>query len=442
MTQTTTPPFVSGAKPILGHALEFQNNRPALLERGYKEHGDVFAIKLANQKTAVLVGPELHKIFYLETDKKLGIDKPYRFLKPLFGEVLFIASHETYVKQKPFITQAFRHEKMAHYLTVMQEQIQKWLDGLGNEGELELTAAFGHLTQQVAGYAFMGDDFQEQVGDEFWELYAVLGESIDLLLPPNLPLPKFIRRDKAKARMLAILRPILEERRANPEQYDDFLQDFVNQQYKDGRSIEDETLLGLMLGLMFAGHETTAGQAAWTIIQLLQTPDYLQLVQDEIDSTLTPNQPISPRDMRDLKHISWAVKETERTRPSAELNMRTVEEPLDVGGYHIPAGWLAQTSAGLAHQLPDLWENPDRFDPLRYAPGREEHKQHRFALIGFGGGVHKCTGMNFANNEMLLITAMFLQQFELELLTPNPTILRGAGANKPSETYIRYRRRQ
>jgi sterol 14-demethylase len=288
----------------------------------------------------------------------------------------------------------------------------------------------------------MGDDFQEQVGEEFWSEYAVLGESIDLLLPPNLPLPKFIRRDKAKARMLAILRPILQERRAHPEQYDDFLQDFVNQHYKDGRSIEDETLLGLMLGLMFAGHETTAGQAAWTIIQLLQTPDYLRLVQDEIDSTLTPNQPISPRDMRGLKHISWAVKETERTRPSAELNMRTVEESLDVGGYHIPAGWLVQTSAGLAHQLPDLWENPEQFDPLRYAPGREEGKQHRFALIGFGGGVHKCTGMNFANNEMLIITAMLFQQFELELLTPNPTILRGTGANKPSQTHIRYRRRQ
>jgi len=145
--------------------------------------------------------------------------------------------------------------------------------------------------------------------------------------------------------------------------------------------------------------------------------------------------------MRGLKHISWAVKETERTRPSAELNMRTVEEALDIGGYHIPAGWLAQTSAGLAHQLPDLWKNPEQFDPLRYAPGREEHKQHRFALIGFGGGVHKCTGMNFANNEMLLITAMLFQQFELELLTPNPTILRGTGANKPSKTHIHYRRR-
>ena len=85
---------------------------------------------------------------------------------------------------------------------------------------------------------------------------------------------------------------------------------------------------------------------------------------------------------------------------------------------------------------------PDTYDPLRFAPERAEDKADRFALIGFGGGGHKCMGMNFANNEIAVITALLLQQFELDLITRDPGIARGVGANKPLPTIARYRRKQ
>jgi hypothetical protein len=82
----------------------------------------------------------------------------------------------------------------------------------------------------------------------------------------------------------------------------------------------------------------------------------------------------------------------------------------------------------------------EQFDPLRYAPERAEDKQHRFALFGFGGGIHKCTGMNFANTEMIIITTLLLRKFELTLLTPEPGIERSLGASRPEKTMVRYRR--
>ena len=291
-----TPPLVSGAKPVIGHALEFQSDRSGLIKRGYEEHGLIFSLKLFNQNVAVLIGPDLQKTFYMETDKKLGIQKPYKFLKALFGEVLFIAPHEQYLEQRPLIMQAFRRQKMLSYIQTMQQRTQLWLDSLGEKGEFEITSVMGWLTQDIAGYALMGEAFQEQAGREFWDLYLEVGKSIDPILPPNLPLPKFRRRDKAKAEMHKILQPILDERRQHPDRYDDFLQDFVNAGYPDGRDIEDEVLLGLMMGLMFAGHETTAGQAAWTVIQLLQNPDYLQLVQEDIEELLPYGKQFDPQD--------------------------------------------------------------------------------------------------------------------------------------------------
>ena len=135
--------------------------------RGLEERGRAFTIKLGPQNVAVLIGPEFHRTFFAETDKKLNISTPYKFLRATFGEVLFIAGHEEYLRQRPFVTQAFRREKMAYYLTIMEREVQKWLDSLGDEGQLDITETMGWLTQNVAGSALMGDRFQEEVGREF-----------------------------------------------------------------------------------------------------------------------------------------------------------------------------------------------------------------------------------------------------------------------------------
>ncbi len=437
-----TPPVVSGAKPGIGHLLEFNKNRSELIRRGLEEHGHIFAIKLGPRNVAVLLGPENQRIFFTETDKKLNISTPYKFLRETFGEVLFIAGHDEYLRQRPFVTQAFRREKMAYYITIMAREVQKWLDSLGDEGEFDVSETMGWLTQEVAGSALMGDRFQAEAGREFWDLYADLGRALDPILPPNLPLPKFIRRKKARARMSEILRPILADRRANPDQYEDFLQDFVNSRYADtDEPIEDEVLMNLMLALMFAGHETTAGQAAWNIILLLQHPDYLATVREEIDQHVVPGQPLSGRTIHALMPLNYAITETERLRPSADMLLRDAEEELEIGGYRIPAGWMVQVSSEVSHRLPEWFDEPEQYDPLRFAPDRAEDKADRFTLIGFGGGTHKCTGMNFANNEIAVITALLLRQFDLELVTPQPTIMRGVGANKPAPTILRYKRR-
>ena len=437
-----TPPVLSGAIPGLGHLLEFRKDRAALVLRGLEERGRAFTIKLGPQNVAVLIGPEFHRTFFAETDKKLNISTTYKFLRATFGEVLFIAGHEEYLRQRPFVTQAFRREKMAYYLTIMEREVQKWLDSLGDEGQIDIAETMGWLTQNVAGSALMGDRFQEEVGREFWDLYADLGKALDPVLPPNLPLPKFIRRDKARAHMTEIIQPIIEERRANPDQYNDFLQDFVNSRYADtNEPIEDEVLFNLMLSLMFAGHETTAGQAAWNIILLLQHPEYLELVREEIDRLAPYGQPIDGRVLHTLNHLDYAITETQRLRPSADMLLRDVDEEIEVEGYRVPAGWKVQVSSEFAHRLPELFAEPDYYDPLRFAPGREEDKADRFALIGFGGGTHKCTGMNFANTEIMVITILWLQQFDLELLTRKTTVARGLGANRPSSTLVRYRRK-
>lgn len=441
MKTKQTVPYVSGGLPIVGHAIEFQRNRARLLKRGYAEHGNLFSYKLAGRNVAVVGGPENQRTFFTETDKKLNIQKPYRFLSAIFEDALFLAPHDKYLEQRPMVLELFKRQKMVEYIATIQVEVQKMLDRWGDEGELELTHEIAHLVQEVAGNCFLGPEVHQEVGREFWDYYADLGAALDPVLPPNLPLPKFRRRDQAKVRMKEIIQPIVAERRANPDKYDDILAMMIDYTHREGNTISDDTILNLLLGLMFAGHETTAGQGAWTVIQLLQHPAYLAVVQAEIDELTTARELFDHRTMAKLKHISWAVDETTRMMPSADMLMRLVEEDIEFGEYTVPAGWLVQVSAEIGHNLPDFWTNPREYDPLRFSPDRAEDKQDRFSIIGFGGGTHKCTGMNFANNEMMIIVAMLFGQYDVELITKEIEVDHGLGANRPTQTIIRYKRK-
>ncbi|MEZ4849810.1 MAG: cytochrome P450 [Bacteroidia bacterium] len=440
MKQTINrPPLASGNIPLIGHALSFAKNRKRLIQRGFKQHGTMFTLRLGRKNLIVLVGPEHHRTFFMQTDKSLNIGKPYAFLKPIVGEVMFVAGPETYNKQRLVFYEPFKRDKMKRYLSSMQMEIQRWLDQLGEEGKIEIGAEMRYLTQQVAARTFMGEDFARSVGDEFWEQYLIISKALDPLLPPHLPLPKFIRRDKARKKMLEILHPIVSKRIAHPDQYDDFLQDLINKSSETGIEGE-EFILNLIIGMMFAGHETTAGQAAWTIIQLLQHPQYFENVKTEVEN-LPWKEPLEQIHLGQINHINWAASESGRMHPSADIMMRLVEKPIEIEGFHIPPGDLLMVSPSISHYDPNVFPNPDQFDPYRFQRHPEKPKMHPYAIIGFGGGRHLCAGMNFALQEISLITALLVQQFELTLAEGTPQNIAEDSRNGPVPTYIHYRRK-
>lgn len=434
---SNVPPMVSGGYPVVGHLFEMLSDRESLFKRGYAEHGDVFSMKLGPQQVAVVTGADYNKQLYTQTDKTLNMQDGYGFLKEAIGEVLFTASTETYYNQRPALMQVFRRERMVDYIQAMNIEVQRWLDSLGQSGEVDITQAMLHLTQAVAGRAFIGPDYEAELGPEFWEQYGAISASLDPVLPPNLPLPKFWRRDQAKKKIHETLNGLIQKRRNHPEQYDDLITTLLTTPLKDGSILPDETIVTMFMGLIFAGHETTAGQAAWLIGLLLQHPDYLDVVKAEIHEHVTYGQPIDGGVLRNLTHIYYAIDETTRMRPSADTQIRTVESPITLGDYEIPAGWRMMVSGATSHFKADVFENPHTFDPLRFSPERGEGK-NPFAIVGFGGGVHKCTGMNFAKNEMGVITALFFQQFQAELISDDIQVISGNGANYPSEVRVRY----
>lgn len=434
------PPSLPGL-PFVGNLLEFQKDRFGMLRRGFETLGPIFTIHLGPKPVVVLVGPEYHDFVFRETDKKLSMDKAYVFLRAMFEGVAFTAGPAEYDAQRPVILAPFAGKKMPGYVEIMVEEINAWIAGLGDAGEFEVVSSFQGITQLVAAHALMGKAFRDQMGKEFWDAYADLSGGIDVVLPPHLPLPKFIKRDRAKARLAAMIQAVIDERRAHPEEHHDFMQDFVEAKYKDGRPLPDELIVNMILALIFAGHETTAGQGSWALILLLQHPEYLNKVTAELSEHFPPGAAWNHQVMRQLPHLDWALRETERLRPSADIIMRYNLEGYSLGGYDIPADWMTMLVPRVAHLNPAIFTHVDDYDPLRFSPERAEDKVADYTLIGFGGGRHRCAGANFAHNEMATFLALCIQQLDMRLLDLNPGMNYGLGAPRPTPTRIAYRRR-
>ena len=432
-----TPPMVSGRWPVLGHLVPFLRNRDALMRRGAVEHGKVFAIDLAGQKVAVVGGAEYNRRFYTATDKELNIEKMYTAIAAAIGEVLFLASHETYINQRPLLTAYFSRERMPAYIEAMDLETRRWVTGLPTAGTLEVSDAMLALAQQVAAHAFVGPRFREELDDAFWKDYEHIARSIDLVLPPSWPLPKFIRRDQARKRIRAVISRVIQRRRSNPGGYNDLIAHTLQLKQKDGTAMGDDVIVSVLMGLLFAGHETTAGQAAWLLITLAREPSLQHQVRREINEHVGAG-PLTADTLRKLKYLYMAIDEVTRLYPSADMQARYVERAIEFGPYIVPAGWQVFVNASVSHHLPGEFTDSLRFDPTRIERGEGKSP---WSNIGFGGGVHKCTGMNFARHEMAVIVARVVQGFDLASATPDTRVITGLGANRPSATHLHLRRR-
>ena len=103
------------------------------------------------------------------------------------------------------------------------------------------------------------------------------------------------------------------------------------------------------------------------------------------------------------------------------FNMRQAVRDIDLLGYHVPTGTNVMTWPAMNHRLPELWTEPGKFDPGRFAEPRCEHKRHRYAFAPFGGGAHKCIGMVFGRLEIKTVMHRLLRNYRLELARPGYT---------------------
>ena len=113
-----------------------------------------------------------------------------------------------------------------------------------------------------------------------------------------------------------------------------------------------------------------------------------------------------------------AFKEAMRLRPPVPSIPRRAMRDFSFKGYDIPAGTLVGINPLFSHHMPDIWPDPDTFDPMRFTD-EAQRTRHRFAWVAFGGGAHMCLGLHFAYMQAKCFARHFLQNLNVAL--PNGT---------------------
>ena len=162
---------------------------------------------------------------------------------------------------------------------------------------------------------------------------------------------------------------------------------------------------------------------AWTLIDLLQHPGYLNEVREEVDAVMGggPPEEMDWRRIGALARMECAVKESERLHPVAHVALRRAVEEVRLGGRRVPQGTYVLAAPCVAHRMPEVFPDPHVYLPDRFAPGGSAAGRETDRLIGFGGGVHRCIGVNFARLEMKIVLAMLVRRYDMELLDPPRT---------------------
>jgi cytochrome P450 len=223
-----------------------------------------------------------------------------------------------------------------------------------------------------------------------------------------------------------VIYALIDARRGHESEHHDLLSMLMlAKDESNGEHMSDQQLRDEVMTLFLAGHETTAVALSWTLYLLSQHPEAESRLRGELGQTLDGRNP-SLADLPSLLYTRASLDESLRLYPPAWVTERKALGEDEVCGYRLPAGTTVVVSPYVTHRHPQLWPDPDSFEPQRFLNGHPADRP-RYAYFPFGGGPRQCIGNYFALIEAQLILAMILQRYRLTLapgwrVEPEPLI--------------------
>ncbi|MEU1981399.1 cytochrome P450 [Nocardia sp. NPDC019395] len=420
------PPRVSGGEHEHGHLEEFRTDPIALMRRVREECGDVGQFELAGRHVILLTGAEANEFFFRSADEDLDQAAAYPFMKPIFGEgVVFDASPER--RKEMLHNSALRGDQMRGHAATIEREVDRMLANWGDEGEIDLLDFFAELTIYTSSACLIGTKFREELDSRFAHLYHNLERGTDALayVDPYMPIESFRIRDESRAKLVELVQDIMDVRIANPpadKEDRDLLDVLVSVKGEDGKlHFSASEVTGIFISMMFAGHHTTSGTAAWSVIELLRHPEVLSGVVKELDELYADGQEVSFHALRQIPQLEAVLKETLRLHPPLIILMRVAQGDFEVCGHSISEGDHVAATPAISNRLPEDFPNPESFDPGRYIDPNQEDLVNRWTWIPFGAGRHRCVGAAFALMQLKAIFSVLLRDWEFEMVQPSET---------------------
>lgn len=364
-----------------------------------------------------LTEPSLIKAVLLDQREKFHKLVQIRILGPLLGKGILTSEGAEWKWQRQTSAPMFRHHELMTFVPtfvrVTRDLMGRWRSaprGATHEIERDMTrVTFDVISATLlpSADATVGAAVEHSAG-----LFQKAGAWSALYAVANAPswLPKPGRRAQRQAihMLRSSVAAMLRERREAGEERDDLMHRLMHATDPEtGAPMTEEQLIDNLLTFYLAGHETTAKALTWTLYLLARSPEWTAVLKEEI-ARVTGGGPVAAEHIDKLVLTQQVIKESMRIYPPVPMMSRQAVADATLGDHPIKAGTSVVIPIYVLHRHRARWQDPDLFDPTRFAPDKEA-RISRYQYMPFGAGPRICIGMAFAMIEATTILATMLQ---------------------------------
>jgi len=403
-------------------ARRFRNDSLQFITNIGRTYGDIAYFRLGPIRAYFVNHPQL--IREVLVTKHKSFRRPVWMTRPLSkidGQGLVLSDGELWQRQRRLMQPAFSPRRFEPHSRTTVEFTQRMLDRWTSDSVIDVADEMTRLTLEIIAKVLFDVEVSEQTA-RLGEAVRIISETFvreagNPFQPPDwLPLPGKLRKRWAIRTLHEMISNIIAERRAAGEDRGDLLSMLLSavDEEGDGRGMSDQQARDEAITLFNAGHDSTAAALAWIWYLVAKHPTVEDRLVEEVDNVLAGRAP-GFSDLPRLPYTEMVVKESLRLYPPTwALFPREVVSSVELGGYTVPKRAWVYVFPWVTQRDPRFFENPERFDPERFAPGRAD-KISQYAYFPFGGGPRICIANTFATMEMMLIVATILQRFRLRL---------------------------
>jgi cytochrome P450 len=402
-----------------------------LLLECYERYGPVFTVRVLHGNVVFMLGPAAnHYMTVSHASNFTWRESHFRDLIGLLGDGLLTIDGEFHRRSRQIMLPAFHRERIAASIDVMIEETERALErlapgalaggGAAAGGEVEREVDLYHWTRglamRIAMRALFGLD-PDREGARGTDAAALFERALSFyaseytsrfLRGPGTP---WARLRGAARRLDGVIYGEIARRRATGERGGDVLSLLLDAHDEEGAALSDVQVRDEVMTLLFAGHDTTTSTVSFMFYELARAPEIVGRLVAEQEEVLGGAAPGAEQLMGGaLPELERVLEETLRMYPPAWVGPRRSVEPFEFEGRAVPGGAYVNYCSWASHHLPEVFAEPERFRPERFAADARAALP-KGAYIPFGGGSRTCIGMRFGQLEVRTIATLILSRF-------------------------------
>jgi len=394
--------------------------------------GEVVRLYLPVGGWAYLLSNPQHIQYVLETNQKnYKKSEGYRELRHAMGDGLLTSEGDKWLQQHRLMMPMFHQDSIMEFGDMIihetQSMIDRWEQLQSNGEPINLLQEMKRITLKIICRGLFSSNVEPYV--------TRVGEILDTLrssfqsrvrgfsLPLWIPTPTNRAVKNAMQELNGIVNRLINDRRGHEGEYEDFLSMLMLAEDEEtGATMSHEQIRDEVMTFFLAGHETTANALTWTWYALSNNPEIHSNLHDHASSILNGhNGSFSYELYEKLDYAGNIVDESMRLYPPVPIFGREAKEDDVIDQYEVPAGTTLLLSQYLIHRDRTIWDDPETFDPDRFADDKQDDR-HRYSYFPFGGGARMCIGRELALLEARLILSLVTKDYRLERTEPQREI--------------------